>query len=127
MTTRGIDWPVDGRAVPRLPAVARFRAGDTATGRGRDQLYDDVRSGAGIEVLYDDRGERAGVKFNDADLIGNPIRVSVSPRTLERGEAEIKLRTAAEAIFVPLDRVVPTVRAMLDELYAGLSGDAPAA
>ena len=79
---------------------------------------------AGVEVLYDDRPERAGVKFNDADLIGNPIRVSVSARTLERGEAEIKLRTASEAFFVPLAEVVPTVRGMLDELSSELTGDA---
>jgi prolyl-tRNA synthetase len=78
---------------------------------------------AGIEVLYDDRPERAGVKFNDADLIGNPVRVSVSARTLERGEAEIKLRTAADAVFVPLAEVVPTVQGMIDELSATLTGD----
>ena len=50
--------------------------------------------------------ERAGVKFNDADLIGNPVRVSVSSRTLGKGEAEIKLRSADEAVFVPLAEVV---------------------
>lgn len=66
------------------------------------------------------------MKFNDADLIGNPIRVSVSPRTLGKGEAEIKPRAASEAIFVPLAEVLPTVRGMLDGLYAELSGDAPA-
>ena len=84
-------------------------------------------TGAGIEVLYDDRAERAGVKFNDADLIGNPIRVSVSPRTLERGEAEVKLRTASEAFFVPVADLLPTVRQHLDQMYAALSGDPPAA
>jgi prolyl-tRNA synthetase len=67
------------------------------------------------------------VKFNDADLIGNPIRVSVSTRTLERGEAEIKLRTASESVFVPLAEVVPTVQSMLAQLLLALSGDDPAA
>jgi prolyl-tRNA synthetase len=67
------------------------------------------------------------VKFNDADLIGSPIRVSVSPRTLERGEAEVKLRTASEAFFVPLAEVLPAVRQHLDDMYAALSGDPPAA
>jgi prolyl-tRNA synthetase len=110
---RGITWPV---------TVAPFEVSLLWIGSG-----DDTAVQTATDRLYDDRPERAGVKFNDADLIGSPIRVSVSPRTLERGEVEIKPRTAAESIFVPLDRVVPTVRDMLDELYAGLSGDAPAA
>ena len=100
-------------------------ADDAEPQAAADRLYDDLTS-AGIEVLYDDRDERAGVKFNDADLIGNPVRVSVSPRTLGKGEAEIKLRSADEAVLVPLAEVKATVRDMLDELYTGLTGDAPA-
>jgi prolyl-tRNA synthetase len=122
---RGIVWPV---------SVAPFEvslmwigaADDRGPQDATDALYQEFAD-AGIEVLYDDRADRAGVKFNDADLIGNPVRVSVSPRTLEKGEAEIKARTASEAIFVPLAEVAPTVRGMLDELYAGLTGDAPSA
>ena len=101
-------------------------ADDAGPVSAADALYAEL-TGAGIEVLYDDRAERAGVKFNDADLIGNPIRVSVSPRTLERGEAEVKLRTASEAFFVPVDQVLPVVREHLEEQYAALSGDPPAA
>jgi prolyl-tRNA synthetase len=56
------------------------------------------------------------VKFNDADLIGNPVRVSVSKRTLERGEAEIKARRRDQAIFVPLADVLTTVQSLLSEL-----------
>ena len=122
---RGIAWPV---------TVAPFEvsllwiggAEETAPRESADRLYVELTA-AGIEVLYDDRSERAGVKFNDADLIGNPIRVSVSPRTLERGESEIKLRAGEETTFVPLSEVVPTVRRQLDQLYAALTGDAPAA
>lgn len=122
---RGIAWPV---------TVAPFEvsllwigaADDDGVQSAADRIYADLTA-SGIDVLYDDRPERAGVKFNDADLIGNPIRVSVSPRTLERGEAEIKLRSAAEATFVPLAEVTPAVRGMLDELYAALSGEPQAA
>ena len=113
---KGIDWPV---------AVAPFHcslmwigaADDAATIAAGDRLFAEFTA-AGIETLYDDRADRAGVKFNDADLIGNPIRVSVSKRTLERGEAEIKARRRADAIFVPLDGVVEAVRALLAELSA---------
>jgi prolyl-tRNA synthetase len=51
---------------------------------------------AGIDVLLDDRKERAGVKFKDCDLIGYPIRVTVSPKTLESGNVEIKIRKSGE-------------------------------
>jgi prolyl-tRNA synthetase len=119
---RGIVWPVTV-APYEVSLLWIGSAGDTAPQETADKLYTELED-AGIEVLYDDRNERAGVKFNDADLIGNPIRISVSPRTLDRGEAEIKLRAASEAQFVPLAEVVPAVRVMLDELYAGLTGEA---
>ncbi len=118
---RGIAWPA---TVAPFDVSLLWIGGaeDTEPREAANRLYEDLQA-AGIEVLYDDRPERAGVKFNDADLIGNPIRVSVSARTLERGEAEIKLRTASEASFVPLPEVVPTVRAMLAQLLLTLSGD----
>jgi prolyl-tRNA synthetase len=122
---RGIVWPVT--VAPYEVSLMWIGAADEPeTHQTADHLYEELTA-AGIEVLYDDRPERAGVKFADADLIGNPVRVSVSARTLGRGEAEIKLRSESEAVFVPLGEVVPTVRGMLDELYAALSGNEPAA
>jgi prolyl-tRNA synthetase len=56
----------------------------------------------GIEVLLDDRDERPGVKFKDCDLLGIPLRVVIGPKTLERGQAEVKARTAREPEFVSL-------------------------
>ncbi len=67
-----------------------------------EELYDRLRSD-GITVLYDDRDETPGVKFNDADLLGMPLRVTVSPRTLEKASLELKRRTEAESALVPLD------------------------
>jgi prolyl-tRNA synthetase len=58
---------------------------------------------AGIEVLYDDRPESPGVKFNDADLIGLPIRLTVSERALKQGGVEYKQRDQAEKLILPLD------------------------
>ena len=57
---------------------------------------------AGIELLYDDRDERAGVKFNDADLLGIPIRLTVGARGIKNGIAELKLRGSDESQTVPL-------------------------
>jgi len=56
-----------------------------------EEVYIELKA-RGYEVLYDDRDERAGVKFNDADLIGLPLRLVISPRTLEKGGVEVKLR-----------------------------------
>jgi prolyl-tRNA synthetase len=58
--------------------------------------------GKGIEALLDDRDAAPGVKFNDADLIGLPLRVTVSPRTLEKGGAEVKWRDEKQATVKPL-------------------------
>jgi prolyl-tRNA synthetase len=60
--------------------------------RQADKLYCDLIA-QGVEVLYDDRAESPGVKFNDADLLGIPVRVTVSPRSLEKGSVEIKKRS----------------------------------
>ena len=122
---RGIVWPIS-IAPYHVSLLWIGAAGDTEPQAVADGLYDEL-SAAGVEVLYDDRNERAGVKFNDSDLIGNPIRVSVSPRTLEKGTAEIKLRAASESEFVPLDQVLARVRELMAELAKDVSGDAPAA
>lgn len=58
-----------------------------------------------VHILFDDREERAGVKFNDADLIGFPIRITVGERGLESGVAEIKARMTGESTTVRLDAI----------------------
>lgn len=114
---KGITWPV---AVAPF-AVSLLNLGkpdDAETTAAAEKLYAELTA-AGIEVLYDDRDERAGVKFNDADLIGNPIRLSVSPRTLKEGNAEMKARRESDATFVPLAGVVDAVKDKLAELSKG--------
>ncbi len=75
-------------------------------------LYDTLRR-AGLEVLFDDRNESAGVKFNDADLIGLPIRLVVSQRNIRDGVVEVKRRSSSEAETVDTDQVIDKVKAML--------------
>jgi prolyl-tRNA synthetase len=60
-------------------------------------------------VLYDDRDERAGVKFNDADLLGMPVRVVVGERGLKNGIFELKGRRDEEAEPVPIEAVAQRV------------------
>jgi prolyl-tRNA synthetase len=60
---------------------------------------------AGIEVLLDDRDERPGVKFKDCDLLGIPLRVVIGPKTISKGQAEVKERTSNEIKFIALDEL----------------------
>ncbi|MAT43545.1 MAG: proline--tRNA ligase [Anaerolineaceae bacterium] len=81
-------------------------------GKVADQLYQDLQR-ARIEVLYDDRKESAGVKFNDADLIGIPMRITVAEKALNEGKVELKYRGAKEKTLVPVDEIIPTVMEQL--------------
>jgi prolyl-tRNA synthetase len=84
-----------------------------------ERLYAELQA-AGIEVLYDDRDESPGVKFNDADLIGMPLRLTVSERALAQGGIEMKLRSQAEKSILPLETAVAGVRTELDRLQREL-------
>jgi prolyl-tRNA synthetase len=74
-----------------------------------EKLYHDLE-GEGLEVLFDDRETSPGVKFNDADLLGIPVRVTVSPRTLENTSVEIKKRSKKESRLMPLDEVAAKLK-----------------
>lgn len=69
------------------------------------ELYKKLQ-GQGVEVLYDDRDESAGKKLNDADLIGIPVRVLVSKKTLEKKGVEVKRRAEAKSEIIPAQDIV---------------------
>jgi len=69
------------------------------------EAADEVCRRLTVPVLCDDRDESAGVKFADADLIGCPVRLTVSRRSLEAGGVEVKARAEKERQVVPLDSV----------------------
>ena len=71
--------------------------------------------------MYDDRDESAGVKFNDADLLGMPIRVTVSKRSLENGGVEVKLRAEKESMIVRLDEFEDTILGLIKQEFARFS------
>ena len=82
-----------------------------------EQLYADLQE-AGVEVLFDDRDESPGVKFNDADLIGIPIRLTVGPRSLAKGGVEFKRRDQKERETIPLAETIEKVQELIATLYA---------
>ncbi len=79
------------------------------------KLYEELKN-SGIDALLDDRKERAGVKFKDCDLIGYPIRITVSPKTLESGEVEIKIRKSGEIMNFKREECTKKISELLKNL-----------
>lgn len=110
---KGLIWPV---------TVAPYDAYLVSLGQAEaaDRIYGELRQ-AGVEVLYDDRQESPGVKFNDADLIGLPIRITVSAKSLAQGGVEMKRRNQPEKEIVPEASLIERLRTELQSLMDGIS------
>jgi prolyl-tRNA synthetase len=108
---RGIVWPQN--LAPYQLHLVGLGLEREGVGEKAEALYEALTA-AGVDVLYDDRPDAtAGVKFNDADLLGMPLRATVSPRSLEKGAIEVKARTAAEAELIPYAEAIPALLARL--------------
>ncbi len=94
---RGIIWPMS--TAPYQVAIVPIKYSG-AMKEAADKIYDELLK-AGVEVLLDDRDERPGVKFNDMDLIGFPVRITVGDKNLPN--VEIKMRSSEQAELVPLE------------------------
>lgn len=77
-----------------------------------DKLYEDLQN-AGIEVIYDDRSVRAGVMFADADLLGIPLRIIVSPKNMKQGVVEVASRDKTLKTQIPLENVMEEIKQYL--------------
>jgi prolyl-tRNA synthetase len=113
----GLIWPI---------SVAPFHVALIAMGRKEEaeEIYRMLQA-AGIEVFYDDRNERPGVMFADADLMGFPLRLTVSDRSLKQGGVEFKRRDFPEKRILPRETVVTEIRKTMDELFGGISVPEP--
>ncbi len=114
----GLTWPVT--VAPFDVYVVALRGGEDGAAQLALELAEQ-----GLDVLLDDRDERPGVKFNDADLIGVPIRMTVSARTVADGQAEMKLRRDAQPSRVPLQTAARAAVEAWAALYAAIC-DEPA-
>lgn len=112
----GLIWPVSV-APYQVHLVALVGKGSEQVRLEADALYAELIA-AGIEVLYDDREESPGVKFNDADLIGLPLRLTVSERAFKQGGVEFKRRDLAEKSIVPRAEILQRVKAEIAALEA---------
>jgi prolyl-tRNA synthetase len=108
---KGIIWPIS--IAPYHIYLCALHTEDPKVAAAAEKLYNDLEA-EGLEVLFDDRNESPGVKFNDADLLGIPFRVTVSPRTLEKNSAEIKKRSEKESQIVPLEGIAAKLKALIE-------------
>jgi prolyl-tRNA synthetase len=115
----GLVWPVTVAPYPLHVIVLLGKGGGGESLAAAERLVSELAA-AGLEMLYDDREESPGVKFNDADLIGLPLRLTVSERALKAGGIEFKRRDAAEKEIIPFENVVARVKQELTAMEAAI-------
>ena len=98
---KGLVWPIE--IAPYKVTIVRISDKDEMQIEIADKLYKELTA-SGIETILDDRKTRAGVKFNDADLIGIPIRITVGKKVTDN-QVEVKLRSSNEVNLVNLDEL----------------------
>jgi len=118
--SKGIIWPLS--AAPYQVCLCPLHLDDPDVASAAEELYQEMVESK-LEVLFDDRNESAGVKFNDADLLGIPLRVVISPRTLEKRSAEAKWRSEKQGRLLAVEELTKRVEALLENQLA--SQDCP--
>jgi len=73
-----------------------------------------------LDCLFDDREESPGIKFNDADLIGNPIRLTISERSIKNGGVEYKRRNNSEKNIISFESIIPSIKEEIKILEANV-------
>ncbi len=105
-------WPMS--IAPWHVQICCIRSDDAECKGIADSLYEKMMADR-MEVIYDDRNIRPGAMFSDADLLGVPVRVIVSPRNLKEGVCEIVTRDKTVNMTVEVDKVIETVKGMIEE------------
>ena len=108
---KGIIWPLN--IAPFKVAICALNTNDENCMNYANKLHNDLEK-AGIDTILDDREERPGIKFNDMDLIGIPIRITIGKK-LNDGLVEFKLRKESESIDLPKDEVLEYITKYIKE------------
>jgi prolyl-tRNA synthetase len=106
-TDRRIVWPIN-IAPFEVELIGIYNEKDTEVRKVCDEVYKKLLDEK-IDVIYDDRNASAGFKFNDADLIGSPIRVAIGAKSIEKGGAEVMIKDK-EAIIIKIDKIIEEVK-----------------
>ncbi len=109
---KGIIWPLS--VAPYQVYLCPLLLDNSKVAAAADEVYQALEK-EGVEVLFDDRNESPGVKFNDADLLGIPLRLTLSPRTLKSQSIEVKWRAEKDSQLLPLENVAAEVNWLLTE------------
>ena len=109
---KGIIWPLS--IAPYQVYLCPLYLNNTEVAPLAEKVYQELGK-TGVEVLFDDRDESPGIKFNDADLLGIPLRLTLSPRTIQSQSIEAKWRTEKEPQLLPLGNVAAEVRKLLEK------------
>lgn len=109
---KGLNWPMS--VAPWHVYLCALRVDDAQVREKAEALYNEMQA-AGIEVIYDDREASPGFKFSDCDLMGIPLRVVVSPRSLAAGEVELQIRESGERFNMPYAGCVAELKKTITE------------
>lgn len=115
-------WPIS--IAPWEIEICALRADQAHVKEEADKLYKSLMD-EGYEVLFDDRTVSAGFMFSDADLLGSPVRIVISPKTLDRGVVEIVTRDKTIKEDVPLENAMQRTKEIVAELYARINSHVP--
>jgi prolyl-tRNA synthetase len=107
---KGIIWPLS--VAPYQVYLCPLHLDKADVAPTAERIYQELQE-EGIEVLFDDRDDSPGIKFNDADLLGIPLRLTLSQRTLQSQSIEAKWRTEKEARLLPLENLTAEVKKLL--------------
>ncbi len=110
--SKGITWPFS--VAPYQVYICPLSLEKSVVLPTAERIYQELRK-EDIEVLFDDRQESPGVKFNDADLLGIPLRLTLSPRTIQSQSVEAKWRTEKETQLLPLENLTKQVKRLLNK------------
>lgn len=107
---KGIIWPIS--IAPYQVYVCPLNMDRPELVERAENIYQELNK-LGLETLLDDRDEPPGVKFNDADLLGIPLRVTIGPRTLAENKIEVKWRDGKEVVKLPVEESPSAIREMI--------------
>jgi len=110
---KGIIWPM--AIAPYHVVLVPVNDKDEELNAKAEALYADLLAKR-VEVVLDDRKERPGIKFNDADLIGYPLRVTIGNKTKKEGIVEIKVRATGEEMAVPYEEAADKLVELINTL-----------
>ncbi len=109
---KGLVWPMT--IAPWHVHFCPLRLDDENVRAFATEIYKEMTA-AGIEVLYDDRNLSAGIKLTDSELMGLPIRVVLSPKTLQEQQVEVTMRESGEKIFIPIKDLISELKAIVQD------------